>query len=427
MATLPELKFLQRLAKRGKGSVDMDVAADTLRLIGFDVQTTFVALDLGKYSDGDAVVSVMLKDWGQRHGLRHISGPRYGDPKEWVFRFEPQSDPKAAARELEGLVVTVATAPTDPELGTLYITSLRSAVHELFAKNIWLGDAGWTLTAPSGKMTTISSPVSRRGIPIPGSLNLAPFWTFLYKNGAAEAAKAYLDTQSREEVEELTASKAERERISRRRSSLPEIKALFVAITEERYDEVVEWLRSQYVGTVETTLRIQKERGRLDHRTWANLQGAHDLMKQEYDHNNQLHWVVKPNYQELALTKAKLGASAAREAFVDKNTFRISEISRLKGMVPDAEILSVEPGPTFNSRMRFSFSDGSSFELRNKTVWKTSPLGVFFAQFPTTFHDVVLPDGKRMSQPSEARMIDVFAGRGAGKTELKKLKRMLLR
>ena len=54
------------------------------------------------------------------------------------------------------------------------------------------------------------------------------------------------------------------------------------------------------------------------------------------------------------------------------------------------------------------FADGSNFRVTNKIVVKFTTFGRPFPQFPTTFHDVILPNGARMSQPSEERMNTVF-------------------
>lgn len=410
MATEAELKFLQRLAKKGKGSADMLLATSALALIGFDLQPTIMTIDMAKLNNGNWIVESMLKEWKTRNRVRAISDPRYMDDKRWTFYLNDGADDQQAIRELLDLVVPVTSAPTEPDVGTLYMTPIQPGRDKLKAKSIWLGGEGWVVTAPNGKLATIATPVKRSGMPESGPLNLAPLWTFLYKNGASEAATSYLATQPSEEIEALSATKAERERIVRRRSALPEIQQLFVDITEARYAEIVKWLRDMYLNNMRAALEIQQKSGKISEMSWMLLPGAKQLMTSTYE-GNKIVYVPRPDFEARALKMATESADAARENFVDKNTFRISEIARLKGMSPTATLLSIDPGATFNSRMSFMFPDRSSFELRNKTVWKTSPLGVYFAQFPTTFHDVVLPSGKAMKGPSEAKMIDVFAAK----------------
>lgn len=39
-------------------------------------------------------------------------------------------------------------------------------------------------------------------------------------------------------------------------------------------------------------------------------------------------------------------------------------------------------------RLKVSFSDESSFEVRTSVVWSSSALGTVFPRFPVTFHNV---------------------------------------
>ena len=408
-----EVKALLRLSQKRKGHVDLAFLERVLELIDFRIGKADVAVDMGKLYDGDRVVASMLKEWGQRFNLRHISGPRYGNPKVWTFYFNTPTAGEAAS-DLPRVVRVVDAAPSRPEIGQLYAKDIKAVSQiELHVKQIWLGATAIVLTAPNGKSTTIPLPLTRHGLAEDGPYNLAPLWTFLYKNGAAEAAKAYLATVP-EQVAAATRTKAERERIERRRSALPKIEAIFTEITNARYDEIVSWLLERYLNEVKYVLRKQQE-GTLKYRDVSTT--AHKLMTQVYGPGPgyTLVWQAKPDFEQIAKSMAKESADAAREAFVEKNTYRISEIARVKGESPTAQLLYIEPGATFNSEIRFSFPDGSQFDLRNKTVWKTSALGLHFAQFPTTFHNVSLPGGKKMASPSEGRMLDVFAKGGEAK------------
>ena len=80
-----------------------------------------------------------------------------------------------------------------------------------------------------------------------------------------------------------------------------------------------------------------------------------------------------------------------------------------KANLKSVKILSINKGHTnYGGEMMFEFKDGSRFVVRNKTVVKSSRLGTLFHQFPTTFHDVVLPDGSKFQSPSERNMAEVF-------------------
>jgi hypothetical protein len=89
--------------------------------------------------------------------------------------------------------------------------------------------------------------------------------------------------------------------------------------------------------------------------------------------------------------------------------------------------LHMNSGADYGGEIAFTFKDGSSFVVRNKTVFKFSQLGTPFEQYPTTFHKVILPNGKSMSQPSEKRMVEVFAGQVPKTKAIRQLKNKLLR
>ncbi len=94
-----------------------------------------------------------------------------------------------------------------------------------------------------------------------------------------------------------------------------------------------------------------------------------------------------------------------------KNSMKLSRIVNGKGNLKKASILRINVGPyDYGGELKFEFKDGSSFLVKNKTVFKRSHLGTPFYQFPTTFHNVVLPDGSKMSGVNEKTMLEVFAG-----------------
>jgi hypothetical protein len=95
--------------------------------------------------------------------------------------------------------------------------------------------------------------------------------------------------------------------------------------------------------------------------------------------------------------------------FVGKNTSKIASIFEKKSGIKSHEILStnIRNGMVEN-RMRFTFDDNSSFILYSQVIYKQSPMGKMFVQFPTRFTDVVMPDGSKMSGPSEEKMIKQF-------------------
>ncbi len=128
---------------------------------------------------------------------------------------------------------------------------------------------------------------------------------------------------------------------------------------------------------------------------------------------------------EAAFKKAAdQAAQSMQDQFVVKNAQKLDSIvdrkakqSTLKEAPRPIGKLDVSARGTISGDLQFTFEDGSGFRVRNKVVWKsryTNSYGAqdkytHFVQFPTTFHDVTLPDGSAMSQPSEERMNTVFA------------------
>jgi len=120
------------------------------------------------------------------------------------------------------------------------------------------------------------------------------------------------------------------------------------------------------------------------------------------------HAFVK-DIDDKAIKKIAAGeASAMKEAFLMKNVDKLAQILEKKGELKNKPThASYRKGDFFGS-MRFQFKDGSSFTVTNKVVVKVNFHGTWFNQFPTTFHNVILPDGSKMKQPSEKRMIEIF-------------------
>lgn len=121
---------------------------------------------------------------------------------------------------------------------------------------------------------------------------------------------------------------------------------------------------------------------------------------------------------------ADQAAQDMQDQFVVKNAQKLASIvdkkshkSQLKEEPKPVGSLDVSARGTIAGDLMFKFDDGSSFRVRNKVVWKSRYSNNYgsggkythYVQFPTTFHDVTLPDKTMMSTPSEQRMNDVFA------------------
>lgn len=409
-ATDPTLvQFLAKLAKKRKGGVDLDLARRAFALLeGWSIEELCVPLEMWRSHDARDVLE------------KRIPGcyvNRDHDPTTFKERktltIGVHGTIESVRSQMERLCTVVASVPTEATLGTIYVSKIGDtiAAPSMGFPTIpiglaWLGVAAWKVTASSGASTIVHAPVNydpSKADPI--FETLASFWTFVYKHHIDAAAKERLDSLGSEVLDAATKTKEERERIEAARQHIPEIATIFRDITERRFDDVVKYLTGLYIHEAEQ---------------YVKLRNANDKLYQQfvpygvlysYDSRTHTHSLV-PDYKKKAATLAHRDATEAREAFVFKNTTRISLITKQKGQIPTAEVQEVLDGQGvggFGSKVIFTFKDGSSFELRNKTVWKRSPNGKRFAQFPTTFHNVTMRDGSRMSRPCEKRMQEVFA------------------
>lgn len=123
-------------------------------------------------------------------------------------------------------------------------------------------------------------------------------------------------------------------------------------------------------------------------------------------------WIAKPEAEVTQIIEAAATKQAddIRMAFVHKNYRKIASIIDAKGNYQSGKVVGRGINlQGLDGTLRFSFKDGSNFIVTNKVVYKISPKGTPFYQFPLTFHDVVLPNGQTMPRPSEERMNTVFA------------------
>lgn len=116
------------------------------------------------------------------------------------------------------------------------------------------------------------------------------------------------------------------------------------------------------------------------------------------DHQERLHKLSQERVEEICA------------AFTHRNLLKLSPIFEAKGGNPELVVVGNRINPAgMEAHLRAQFGDGSSFDMRTSVVWSQNQFGTVYARYPVTFHDVILPDGGRMSTPSEARMQEVFA------------------
>ncbi len=123
---------------------------------------------------------------------------------------------------------------------------------------------------------------------------------------------------------------------------------------------------------------------------------------------------VNPGLTAALEAEAEQQVEAMQNMFVFKNTGKLSPILTAKGNLGEQKVVSVNTRQgIITAILLFTFDDGSSFRVDQSVVmshtrdrWNNV---TYFYRFPTTFHDVVMPDGSKMGYPSEERMNEVFA------------------
>lgn len=186
------------------------------------------------------------------------------------------------------------------------------------------------------------------------------------------------------------------------------------AVTEVLTD-LTNRLKDDYAAAITTYLTADAER--LNKMT---AEEQHDAVLYEVWHLPI--WIRPPDrFVAKRLTPdayKTLKAEGVRQAddmqrrFLYKNTKKLVSILEQKkgGLAGKPTIIHAQARRgVFEGEIVVNFADGSSFNVRNQIVLKRSTYGKLFAAFPTTFHDVVLPNKERMGQPSEERMNTIFA------------------
>ena len=85
------------------------------------------------------------------------------------------------------------------------------------------------------------------------------------------------------------------------------------------------------------------------------------------------------------------------ESFILKQTEKVNGILKGRKVKVHSQVY-----PNLEGTFAFTLEDGSKFLMKTQVVWKISPKGKRFWQFPTTFHNAIKADGVRIRTPSEA-------------------------
>lgn len=427
------LKMLQKMASKTKGMFNAALVRGCFNLMpGWTMDDTKVASQLN--GSGSDIPKEMLKSWASKNKVRILGALSKKEPFEFIVEDASQAD--RAMKELDRLLtVTSKSGPgTNVKVGTLYGMKPGNAEPYWNGKAVkfrvdrmWLGLPGWNFAAPTGQMITLPNPVNRNGRVqnADEGVKLARFWTWAYKNGLDRDAKKTLDSFDQEDLDHQTSGRAKHDQVQQQYSA--EVEKLLEKLVSKKHKEVVAELTKanvealdRYMAVHDAAIKEQRDKGNewptfndysyfKSRPTESRFKSVIRRMVERVPETIQDEYQRKSDWKKTAKEDAERTASELRAGFVSKNTFKLGRIVNTKQGLKDAKILSINSGPDYGGELMFSFNDGSSFTVRNKTVVKQNMHGTVFAQYPTTFHDVKLPDGSKMSSPSEKRMVEVFA------------------
>ena len=100
---------------------------------------------------------------------------------------------------------------------------------------------------------------------------------------------------------------------------------------------------------------------------------------------------------------AKQSAKEAVEGFVLKMKMKLSVIVGSHKMGVDLS------GSSSRNTISYELEDKSRFTVQNSIVLSYSVYGKPFYRYPTTFHNVILPNGDKLRNPSESSVKKAFA------------------
>lgn len=441
-ATVPysrqTLKFLQKMSKGSKGMVNIGLLHNAFEAMeGWSVENVEITVHLnGKFD----TLWNLLRRWSQEGKSKKIVRSFMGSLSKkdaFEIRFEEGVSEREAQKYISSIkrhAKVVTTPPKSGKVGDVFVSrpydlSFSSIFNAFETKidNAWVVTPGWKFRASNGAEVTVPHPMSEGGrLEDPTGMKLSRFWTWGYKNGLKDSAAAALAAMDEEEVALKTAPKSKREWVRREHSE--EVRKVLNQLVEKKYNKVVSALTkaatsalARFMDVHDDYVRSEREKGNKYPRFligsyFRTRPGEHffySAIAESIEHPDRISetWRRKSDWKKEISGWAKGMANQAKEQFISKNEVKLGRIVNTKGNLKTAKILSLHDGSyDYGGEIKFEFEDGSSFIVRNKTVWKVSQLGRPFLQFPTTFHNVIFPDGSKMTgSASEKRMIETFA------------------
>jgi len=199
------------------------------------------------------------------------------------------------------------------------------------------------------------------------------------------------------------------------------VHAMLTGLMTESFDGLVQSFVTQMNNQLDgfkTWLQAAKDEGKSSNpRRYAQERRGVDLnFLSRVTHDQRplsMATVIDDDADAKILSIATRNATEIRELFVAKNLRKIVSIMDAKEQagvaLTELKVVSrhISLGG-LTGEFHTAFADGSSFDFTNAVVWVINNYGTQFNRFPLTFHQVVMPNGKKMPRPSEERMNTVF-------------------
>lgn len=231
-----------------------------------------------------------------------------------------------------------------------------------------------------------------------------------------DVIKEYVFKKERKTPEEREKEEKEKFKTQVAHEDVKKIYDLLTQITNDVRSKVLAANTSWLIGFVEGYLKQYDQNNKNTSYSiyYKRNPFAMDLMRKVLDFERgvgaQLIEILKPNYEEIIKKEAEKITKDMLEHFISKNTKKLSAIASAKNNLKDVKVLRSETARgVVEGTLHLTFTDGSHFTVDNKVVMSFSKYGTPFYRFPTTFHNVVMPDDSKMKGPSEENMINVFA------------------
>ena len=179
-----------------------------------------------------------------------------------------------------------------------------------------------------------------------------------------------------------------------------------VELSYEKYykRELDKWKKQHDPEDRKTTVGVQYSRQ-------PHLRSLLGSVVKEGKGKGRYEQVVDEKWKSIFKKKAAKEADDMLEHFIIKNTAKLGKIVAAKDNMKSITMGNVNTSMgVLEGGMDLVFKDKSKFTVINKIVGSWSKNGNPFYRYPTTFHNVKMPDGNKLGRPSEARMKKEFLG-----------------